>query len=721
MKTTFDPITLLAASLKLPVRGVAAVVALLDEKATVPFIARYRKEKTGDLDEVQIRDIAEGRELLIELEDRRASIIATIATQNQLTPELERQLRAATTKTALEDLYQPYKQKRRTRAMMARERGLQPLADLIVSQGRNTDPLKEAARYVVATANKDTSVVDVDAALAGARDIVAETFADRPEVRSFVRDSFARDGVVVARKADAKNNEPTRFDTYADFSEPVSRLPSHRFLAIARGEAEGVLKFDVDVDVSRVGPRLEQLARIVPSSPWAPVLLEAVKDSYKRLLAPSAETDVRAQLKQKADTEAINVFADNLDSLLLASPLGPRAVIGIDPGLRTGCKCVAVDGTGKYVANVTIYLARGQGAEVEAALTLKAFVGKHAPFAIGIGNGTGGRETEAFVRQVLKDGAHKDVVVTAVNEAGASVYSASDIAREEFPDLDLTIRGAISIARRLQDPLAELVKLDPKVIGVGQYQHDVNQPALGRKLDDVVESCVNRVGVDLNTASASLLQHVAGVGPGLAKKIVQHRESSGLFTKRAQLKDVKGVGERTFEQAAGFVRVHGPQPLDASGVHPERYALVAKMAGDLGVSLKALVGDATLAAKIDIKRYVADDVGLPTLKDIIAELGKPGRDPRAAFEPPRFRDDVNTINDLQVGMVLSGVVTNVTAFGAFVDVGVHQDGLVHVSQLSNRFVSNPSDVVKPGDRLQVRVVEVDLPRKRIALTAKLGP
>ena len=370
---------------------------------------------------------------------------------------------------------------------------------------------------------------------------------------------------------------------------------------------------------------------------------------------------------------------------------------------------------------MTIYLARGQGAEVEAALTLKAFVGKHAPFAIGIGNGTGGRETEAFVRQVLKDGAHKDVVVTAVNEAGASVYSASDIAREEFPDLDLTIRGAISIARRLQDPLAELVKLDPKVIGVGQYQHDVNQPALGRKLDDVVESCVNRVGVDLNTASASLLQHVAGVGPGLAKKIVQHRESSGLFTKRAQLKDVKGVGERTFEQAAGFVRVHGPQPLDASGVHPERYALVAKMAGDLGVSLKALVGDATLAAKIDIKRYVADDVGLPTLKDIIAELGKPGRDPRAAFEPPRFRDDVNTINDLQVGMVLSGVVTNVTAFGAFVDVGVHQDGLVHVSQLSNRFVSNPSDVVKPGDRLQVRVVEVDLPRKRIALTAKLGP
>jgi len=707
----------LASSLKLPVRGVAAVVALLDEKATVPFIARYRKEKTGNLDEVQIRDIAEGREQLIELEDRRASIIATITSQNQLTPELERQLRAATTKTALEDLYQPYKQKRRTRAMMARERGLQPLADLILSQGRNTDPLKEAARYVLAA--KD--VADIDAALAGARDIVAETFADRPEVRGFVRDSFARDGVVVARKADPKNKEPTRFDTYADFSEPVSRLPSHRFLAIARGEAEGILKFDIDVDASRVGPRLEQLARIVPASPWAPVLLEAIKESYKRLLAPSAETDVRAQLKQKADTEAINVFADNLDSLLLASPLGPRAVIGIDPGLRTGCKCVAVDGTGKYVATVTIYLSRGQGAEVEAAQTLKAFVARHAPFAIGIGNGTGGRETEAFVRGVLKDSAHKDVVVTAVNEAGASVYSASDIAREEFPDLDLTIRGAISIARRLQDPLAELVKLDPKVIGVGQYQHDVNQPALGRKLDDVVESCVNRVGVDLNTASASLLQHVAGVGPGLAKKIVAHRESGGLFTKRAQLKDVKGVGERTFEQAAGFVRVHGPQPLDASGVHPERYALVEKMAKDLGVPLKTLVGDAALAAKIDIQRYVSDDVGLPTLKDIVAELGKPGRDPRAAFEPPRFRDDVNTINDLQIGMVLSGVVTNVTAFGAFVDVGVHQDGLVHVSQLSNRFVTNPADVVKPGDRLQVRVIEVDLPRKRIALTAKLAP
>jgi uncharacterized protein len=715
MTSTNNTIARIANALQLPAANVAAVVALLDDKATVPFIARYRKERTGGLDEVQIRDIDVERERLSTLDDRRSSILKTIAEQQQLTPELERRLGAASTLHELEDLYLPYKQKRRTRAAMARERGLQPLADRIVAQARSGNPRADATLFV------NDEVKDVDAALAGAADIVAEQFADKPEVRRLVRETFARDGVLVSKKAKPKDATPTRFDTWADFSEPAAQMPSHRYLALVRGEAEGVLKLDIDVDARRIGPQLERLGGVQSSSPWAPLLVEAIKDAYKRLLVPSAENELRTTLKERADAEAIGVFANNLDSVLLAPPVGPRAVIGIDPGLRTGCKCVAVDETGRFLDTITIYPSRGSGAERQAADALLAFVAKYTPFAVGVGNGTGGRETEAFVRSAIKAAAPKfsDVIVTPVNEAGASVYSASDIAREEFPDLDLTIRGAISIARRLQDPLAELVKLDPKVIGVGQYQHDVHQPSLAKKLDEVVESCVNRVGVDLNTASASLLQHVAGVGPTLAKRIVQHREEHGVFTKRAGLKDVKGVGERTFEQAAGFVRVRGAQPLDASGVHPERYPLVQQMAKDLGVPLDKLVGDAALAATIPLQRYVSDDVGLPTLKDIVAELSKPGRDPRAAFEPPAFRDDVNTIDDLEQGMVLSGVVTNVTAFGAFVDIGVHQDGLVHVSQLSNRFVKNPADVVKPGDRLQVRVVEVDRARARIALSARL--
>lgn len=707
-----DTIARIAKALQLSAANVGAVVALLDDKATVPFIARYRKERTGGLDEVQIRAIDVERERLTTLDDRRASILKTIAEQQQLTPELERRLLAASTLPELEDLYLPYKQKRRTRAAMARERGLQPLADRILAQARGGNPRADATLFL----NDD--VKDVDAALAGAADIVAEQFADKPDVRRLVRETFARDGVLVSKKAKPKDTTPTRFDTWADFSEPAATMPSHRYLALVRGEAEGVLKLDIDVDARRIGPQLERLGGVQNASPWAPLLVEAIKDSYKRLLVPSAENELRTTLKERADAEAIGVFANNLDSVLLAPPVGPRAVIGIDPGLRTGCKCVAVDDTGRFLDTITIYPSRGSGAERQAADALLAFVAKYTPFAIGVGNGTGGRETETFVRSAIK-ARFADVIVTPVNEAGASVYSASDIAREEFPDLDLTIRGAISIARRLQDPLAELVKLDPKVIGVGQYQHDVHQPSLAKKLDEVVESCVNRVGVDLNTASASLLQHVAGVGPTLAKRIVQHREQHGVFTKRAALKDVKGVGERTFEQAAGFVRVRGSLPLDASGVHPERYALVQQMAKDLGVSLDKLVGDAALAATIPLARYVSDDVGLPTLKDIVAELSKPGRDPRAAFEPPAFRDDVNTIDDLEAGMVLSGVVTNVTAFGAFVDIGVHQDGLVHVSQLSNRFVKNPADVVKPGDRLQVRVVEVDRARSRIALSARL--
>ncbi|MDP2344770.1 MAG: Tex family protein [Deltaproteobacteria bacterium] len=702
----------LAADLGLPQRSVDAVLLLLEGAATVPFIARYRKELTGSLDEVQIRAIEEGRDRRIDLEERRETVLAAIREQGKLTPALETQLRAATTKQALEDLYLPFKQKRRTRALIARERGLQPLADRILAQPREGNAEREAAAFVAPA----KEVVDVDAALAGARDIVAEIVSDSAEVRAIVRDAFLREGLVVTRFADKKQSEPTRFDAYADFAEPVAKIPSHRFLAVLRGEEEKVLKVSFDVDEDRLLPRVEARARLVRGSPFARQLGLSIQDAFKRLLGPSVETDVRAELKTRSDRVAIDVFAENLAGVLLAPPLGPQPVIGIDPGFRTGCKCAVVDGTGRFVEAATIYPALGPKAERDAADVLLRLVKAHGPTAIAVGNGTGGRETEAFVRKVVDK-----IVVTPVNEAGASVYSASDVARAEFPELDLTIRGAISIARRLQDPLAELVKLDPKAIGVGQYQHDVHQPALQKKLDDVVESCVNRVGVDLNTASAPLLSRVAGIGPSLAKKIVQHRETKGVFRSRAALLDVKGLGERTYEQAAGFLRVRSAaQPLDASGVHPERYPLVTRMARDLGVGLAALVGNAELAKKIDLKQYASVDVGDPTLRDIVAELSKPGRDPRERFEPPRFRDDVREPKDLQPGMELAGVVTNVTAFGAFVDVGVHQDGLVHISQLSDRFVSNPHDVVKPGDRLQVRVISVDLKLGRISLTAKRG-
>ena len=708
-----EQVAVLANELELPARGVAAVVALLADKNTVPFIARYRKEATGGLDEVQIRAIEERRAYLTELEDRRAAIAASIEEQGKLTAELRARIDACSTKAELEDLYLPHKRQRRTRGMIARERGLEPLADRILAQPTSGNPAIEAAAFV----DPDKDVADVDAALAGARDIVAEIAAENATVRAAARQMFTDQGELVSKAVPKNTKQPTKFEQYYDFREPVKTIPSHRFLAIVRGERDKVLRAHVEVDSARLTRDIERTMGLVASSPFAAQLAEAIRDGYKRLLAPSVENDVRAELKRRSDRDAVDVFADNLRNLLLAAPLGSKAVIGIDPGLRTGCKCVAVDQTGKFLDHLTIYLVGGNLSA--AASDFARFVKIYRPVTIAVGNGTGGRETELFVRKLLRDTGVLDLFVVQVNEAGASVYSASDVAREEFPDLDLTVRGAISIARRLQDPLAELVKIEPKAIGVGQYQHDVYQPLLQKKLTEVVESCVNRVGVDLNTASAPLLSYVAGIGSSIAKKIIVHREQNGAFASRKQLLKVSGLGPRAFEQAAGFLRIRGGgHPLDASAVHPERYGLVARMAADLNVELAELVGDSTLARRIDITRYTGEGVGEPTLRDIVAELDKPGRDPREEFEPPKFRDDVNSLEDLQEGMRLEGVVTNVTAFGAFVDVGVHQDGLVHVSQLADRFVKDPKDVVKVGDKLAVRVLDIDLARRRISLSAR---
>ena len=689
------------------------MVALLADKNTVPFIARYRKEATGGLDEVQIRAIEERRAYLTELEDRRAAIAASIEEQGKLTAELRARIDACSTKAELEDLYLPHKRQRRTRGMIARERGLEPLADRILAQPTSGNPAIEAAAFV----DPEKDVADVDAALAGARDIVAEIAAENATVRAAARQMFTDQGELVSKAVPKNTKQPTKFEQYYDFREPVKTIPSHRFLAIVRGERDKVLRAHVEVDSARLTRDIERTMGLVASSPFAAQLAEAIRDGYKRLLAPSVENDVRAELKRRSDRDAVDVFADNLRNLLLAAPLGSKAVIGIDPGLRTGCKCVAVDQTGKFLDHLTIYLVGGNLSA--AASDFARFVKIYWPVTIAVGNGTGGRETELFVRKLLRDTGVLDLFVVQVNEAGASVYSASDVAREEFPDLDLTVRGAISIARRLQDPLAELVKIEPKAIGVGQYQHDVYQPLLQKKLTEVVESCVNRVGVDLNTASAPLLSYVAGIGSSIAKKIIVHREQNGAFASRKQLLKVSGLGPRAFEQAAGFLRIRGGgHPLDASAVHPERYGLVARMAADLNVELAELVGDSTLARRIDITRYTGEGVGEPTLRDIVAELDKPGRDPREEFEPPKFGDDVNSLEDLQEGMRLEGVVTNVTAFGAFVDVGVHQDGLVHVSQLADRFVKDPKDVVKVGDKLAVRVLDIDLARRRISLSAR---
>ena len=711
-----DSVSRIADELSLPKRGVEAVTRLLDEGNTVPFIARYRKEVTGSLDEVQIRAIEDRKTYLSDLSDRREAIKASIGEQGRLTPELSRALDACATKVALEDLYLPYKKKRRTRATVARERGLEPLADVILEQPNGGSPVSEAGRYV----DPGSEVPDVETALGGARDIVAERVAETARVRAWLRDEVGKRGVLVSKKSRKAGDGPTKFEQYYDFSEPVARVPSHRYLAMARGEREGVLSVSMATDEEPAVRRILGMLDGRRASPFFQQLEDAVRDSMKRLLLPAVERELRSQLKLKSDGDAIEVFGQNLGNLLLAAPLGGKAVLGIDPGLRTGCKCAALDATGRILEHTTVYLTAGSGKLEAAKDTLARLIRSHQPFAVAVGNGTGGRETESFVKAVVKE-AGADTIVVSVNEAGASVYSASDVAREEFPDLDLTVRGAISIGRRLQDPLAELVKVEPKAIGVGQYQHDVHQPTLQTKLDQVVESCVNRVGVEVNTASAQLLAYVAGIGPNLAKKIVQHRTTQGRFGSRDALKKVSGLGAKTYEQAAGFLRVSASEnPLDNSAVHPERYGVVAQMARDLGVALAALVGDGSKVTQIEPARYVSGDLGEPTLKDILSELRKPGRDPRDQFEAPAFRDDVNAIGDLRQNMVLQGIVTNVTDFGAFVDIGVHQDGLVHISQLADRFVKHPSDVVSAGQRLEVRVLDIDLARKRISLSAKKG-
>ena len=712
---TFDPAPSVATELALPAASVRAVVALLAEGATVPFIARYRKEQTGGLDEVQIRAIGERAQYVRELHDRKRTVRDEIEKQGKLTPELEKKIAACTEKAVLEDLYLPYKPKRRTRAMIARERGLEPLALRILAQPLDGDPKAEGTRLV------GPEIADAEAALAGARDIVAELVSEKSEVRALVRTTLEKEGELACDVTPDHRGKPTKFEAYYGFSEKLATLPSHRFLAIRRGENEGVLRTNVNVDEDALAKKAEAHFPVAPKSPFAETLRAAIHDGLSRLAVPSITTDLRVEKKLAADRDAVQVFAENLRGLLLAAPLGRRTVLGIDPGQRTGCKCVVVDDTGRLLEHTLVNLVTGDAALAHAKRTILALVAKYAPFAIGVGNGTHGRETADFCRDVLRDVAGTRPIVVLVSESGASVYSASDVAREEFPDLDLTVRGAVSIARRLQDPLAELVKIDPKSIGVGQYQHDVHQPLLKRKLDEVIETCVNAVGVELNTASAPLLARVAGLGPTLAKRIVEHRDANGAFGARARLKDVAGLGARTFEQCAGFLRVRGgAHPLDASAVHPERYALVERIAKDAGVDVAKLVGNADVVRAIDWSRYVSDDVGLPTLEDIKAELLKPGRDPRDAFEAPAFRDDVRTLEDLKPGMALDGVVTNVTAFGAFVDVGVHQDGLVHVSQLADRFVKDPHQVAKVGDRIKVRVLEVDLVRKRISLTARSG-
>jgi len=704
-----------AAELGLARAGVAAVCALLDEGATVPFIARYRKERTGGLDDVAIRAIEERRAYIAELEERRQTVLAALGEKGVLTAELRGRIARAASKAELEDLYLPYRPKRRTRAAIARERGLGPLAERLLAQPRRGDPLGEASAFVDA----GKGVPGSEEALAGARDIAAEVIAERADVRAAVRAGFRDQGELVVEVQPDKAGQTSKFEQYYDFREPVRTIPSHRFLAIRRGESGEFLRARIDVDVERTVAGMSRLAGLDPRSPFAGQLDLAIRDGYKRLVAPSIENEVRAELKERSDRAAVDVFAENLRHLLLAAPLGQKAVIGVDPGLRTGCKCAAVDSTGRFLGHVTIYPSHGDAGRERARRELLDFLRRHAPAAIAVGNGTGGREAEAFVRESLRGAGIADLIVVSVSEAGASVYSASEAAQGEFPDLDVTVRGAISIARRLQDPLAELVKIEPKAIGVGQYQHDVHQPLLVRKLAEVVESCVNRVGVALNTASAALLSYVAGISPKVARAIVERREKRGPFRARAELLGVAGIGPRTFQQCAGFLRIaDAAHPLDRSAVHPERYDLVERIAGDFGVTLGALVGDPMLVQRIDTRRYLGDGVGEPTLADIAAELAKPGRDPRAAFEPPRFRDDVRELADLAAGMVLEGVVTNVTAFGAFVDVGVHQDGLVHVSQLSDRFVRDPAEVVKVGDRLSVRVLDVDLARRRISLSAR---
>lgn len=703
----------IAQELSLQPRFVAATISLLDGGATVPFISRYRKEMTGTMDEVEVANVRDRLAQLQDLDKRREAILKSIEEQEKLTPELKKKIDAAETMAVLEDLYLPYKPKRKTKASVARDKGLEPLAKLLWEQ-RNVQPEQEAAQFV----NDEKEVPDVAAALQGARDIMAEWVSEDAEARKKIRSLFKSEGMVSSRVLKGKEQEGQKYKDYFEWEESLKKIPSHRLLAIRRGEREGILIMDTFIpEESAVDALTRQF--VSGSNEASEHVLTAVKDGYKRLIKPSIETEVRLESKKMADQEAIHVFVDNVKQLLMAAPLGQKAVMAIDPGFRTGCKLVCLDQQGKLLEHTAIYPNEPQKDIQTAGAVVAALCQKHHIEAIAIGNGTASRETEQFVKGI---GLPASIIVAMVNESGASIYSASEVAREEFKDYDLTVRGAVSIGRRMMDPLAELVKIDAKSIGVGQYQHDVDQNALKHSLDDTVMSCVNAVGVELNTASKQLLTYVSGLGPSLAENIVNYRNEHGAFKRREDLKQVARLGDKAYEQAAGFLRIKGADNvLDESAVHPERYETVSTMAKDLGCEVQDLVRDQNLRSRIDLKKYVADDLGLPTLRDIIEELAKPGRDPREQFESFAFADHVHGIGDLTVGMKLPGIVTNITKFGAFVDVGVHQDGLVHISHLSDSFVSDPASAVKLQQKVMVTVLEVDVPRKRISMSMKSDP
>jgi uncharacterized protein len=693
---------------------VSTTFELLEGGATVPFIARYRKEATGSLDEVAITAIRDRIAQLQELDKRRESILGSLEERELLSDELKDQVLGAETLAQLEDIYLPYRPKRRTRATVARERGLEPLASLLFEQARDMDPNTEAVRFI----NPEQGVTDTVVALAGARDIIAEWINENLEARDRMRNLYTRKAVFRSKVVQGKETEGAKYRDYFDWQEPAATAPSHRVLALRRGEKEGALRIDVSPPEEEAVALLESLF-VKGDGPASLEVRKAAGDSYRRLLSQAMETEIRLETKTRADAEAIRIFAENIRELLLAPPLGQKNILAIDPGIRTGCKVACIDRQGTLKGIETIYPLTSEAARQTAAKTIVALIPRHQVEAIAVGNGTGGRETETFLRELDLPGT---IPIVMVNESGASVYSASEVARKEFPDLDVSLRGAVSIGRRLMDPLAELVKIDPKSIGVGQYQHDVDQSGLKRSLDDVVVSCVNGVGVEINTASEQLLAYVSGLGPHLAKNIVAHRTANGPFPSREAFRSVPRLGPKAFEQAAGFLRVrNGQNPLDASAVHPESYGIVAAMARDLGCEVKDLMEDETRRGKIDLNRYVTEEVGMPTLSDILAELAKPGRDPRGTFEDFAFASTIRTMEDLQPGMRLPGVVTNVTAFGAFVDIGVHQDGLVHVSQLKDRFVKDPHQVIKVNERVSVTVLEIDLERRRIALSLRQQP
>ncbi len=700
----------IAAELNIATQHAAAIITLLEGGATVPFISRYRKEMTGSSDEVIVGAVRDRLQQLQELDKRKDAILKSIEEQEKLTPELEKKIKQAETLSKLEDIYLPYKPKRKTRATMAREKGLEPLSDYLLKQGSG-DIEGEALKFI----NDEKGVEDIETALQGARDIIAEKINEDAEIREPLRNLFWKDGVLTSKVIKSKMEAAAKFRDYFEWSEPISKTPSHRLLAMRRGEKELFLSLDISPEDEDAVHYIDK--KYVLGSGEASKQIElAVKDAYKRLLKPSMETDVRIKSKFGADEEAIKVFADNARELLLAAPLGQKRTLAIDPGFRTGCKLVCLDRQGKLLHNEAIFPTPPASKTVESEAIIKHLVQKYDIEAIAIGNGTAGRETETFVRNIKLD---SSPMIVVVNESGASIYSASDVAREEFPDYDITVRGAVSIGRRLMDPLAELVKIDPKSIGVGQYQHDVDQGLLKKSLDGVVESSVNKVGVEVNTASKELLSYVSGVGPVIAKNIVDYRNENGAFESRSELKKVPRLGAKVYEQAAGFLRIKGAKnPLDESAVHPERYALVKQMAKDLGCEVKDLVANAGNTQRIKPESYVSTEVGLPTLKDILEELEKPGRDPREKFESFAFADGVTEIKDLREGMKLPGIVTNVTKFGAFVDIGVHQDGLVHISQLADKFVSDPNEVVKVNQQVEVTVTEVDADRKRIGLSMK---